>query len=85
MNRSAFEDRQDHWRRVIAECNSSGICKTAWCRQNGISIKSFYYTGNVNSGMNQLSPGIRLLFRKQLVRRQVQVYPVQIPEPFLLT
>ena len=43
MDRSALEGHQDHWRRVIAKCNSSGICKTAWCRQNGASIKSFYY------------------------------------------
>ena len=43
MDRSAYEGRQEHWRRVVAECNSSGICKTAWCRQNGVSIKSFYY------------------------------------------
>ena len=28
---------------MIQQCNSSGLTKREWCRQNGISTKTFYY------------------------------------------
>ena len=39
--RDAFRAQQ--WAMLIQECNSSGLTKRAFCRQRGISEKSFYY------------------------------------------
>ena len=39
--RDAFRAQQ--WAMQIKECNSSGLTKRAFCRQRGISEKSFYY------------------------------------------
>ena len=35
--------RAQQWAMLIQECNSSGLTKRAFCRQRGISEKSFYY------------------------------------------
>ena len=32
-----------YWLRVIHECRASGMTNQAWCIQNGISLKSYYY------------------------------------------
>ena len=33
----------EHWRRLIAECQSSGMQVKQWCAQNGISKDQYYY------------------------------------------
>ena len=43
MDRSAYEIRKKQWHQTISECLNSGINKTEWCRQNGISLRSIYY------------------------------------------
>ena len=35
--------RCQQWARIIQECMESGLSKTEWCRQNGISDKKFFY------------------------------------------
>lgn len=35
--------RLQQWSKIISECLASGQNKTAWCRQNGISDKKFFY------------------------------------------
>ena len=35
--------RAQQWAMLIQECSSSGLTKRAFCRQRGISEKSFYY------------------------------------------
>ena len=37
------EVRLQQWSSAIAECNNSGMTKKEWCRQNGMSLKTFYY------------------------------------------
>ena len=37
------EVRLQEWGAAIAECNNSGMTKKEWCRQNGMSLKTFYY------------------------------------------
>ena len=32
-----------YWLRVIHECRASGLTNQAWCEQNGISLKNYYY------------------------------------------
>ena len=31
------------WTEIVVNCNESGMNKTAWCRENNVSIKSFFY------------------------------------------
>ena len=31
------------WTEIVVSCNESGMSKTAWCRENNVSIKSFFY------------------------------------------
>ena len=37
------EYRAQQWAMVVQECRSSGLSKREYCRQRGISEKSFYY------------------------------------------
>ena len=43
MDSSAYEIRRKQWRRIIMECNTSGMEKKTWCQKNGISLRSIYY------------------------------------------
>ena len=37
------EYRMENWSALIQECNASGLSNREFCRQHGISEKSFYY------------------------------------------
>lgn len=37
------EYRMENWLALIQECNASGLSNREFCRQHGISEKSFYY------------------------------------------
>ena len=37
------EYRIENWAALIQECNASGLSNREFCRQHGISEKSFYY------------------------------------------
>ena len=37
------EYRTEKWSALIRECNASGLSNREFCRQHGISEKSFYY------------------------------------------
>lgn len=43
MERITHQMRRERWSKIISECLASGMSKTAWCRQNGISDKAFFY------------------------------------------
>lgn len=32
-----------YWLNIIHECRTSGLTNQAWCEQNGIHLKSYYY------------------------------------------
>lgn len=43
MDKITHQVRRERWTAIINECLASGMNKTAWCRANGISDKSFFY------------------------------------------
>lgn len=43
MDRVTHAVRREQWTNIINECLASGMNKTAWCKANGISDKSFFY------------------------------------------
>ena len=43
MDKSTHQIRCEQWSRIINSCLASGLSKKSWCRDNGISEKSFYY------------------------------------------
>lgn len=67
------EYRAESWRAVIQECSASGLSNREFCRQRGISEKSFYYW------LRKLRSQIAEAAGPQLVRLD----PVQEPEDLL--
>lgn len=43
MEKITHQMRLQQWSKIISECLASGLNKTEWCRQNGISDKKFFY------------------------------------------
>ena len=43
MDKQSLEIRTRQWHEIVLEANSSSLSKKEWCRQNSISLKSFYY------------------------------------------
>ena len=43
MDKITHQARVEQWTNIINECLASGMTKTAWCKQNGISDKAFFY------------------------------------------
>lgn len=43
MDKITHKIRREQWTSIIKECLASGMSKTAWCREHGISDKSFFY------------------------------------------
>ena len=43
MDKQSLEIRTRQWYEIVLEANSSPLSKKEWCRQNSISLKSFYY------------------------------------------
>ena len=43
MDKSTHQIRRKQWSQIINNCLASGQSKKSWCRENGISEKSFYY------------------------------------------
>lgn len=43
MDKITHKVRCEQWTNIIKECLASGMNKTAWCREQGISDKSFFY------------------------------------------
>ena len=35
--------RMEEWRKIIADCQNSGLKVDEWCEQNGVSRNSYYY------------------------------------------
>ena len=43
MDKTTHKVRREQWTNIIKECLASGMPKTTWCREHGISDKSFFY------------------------------------------
>lgn len=41
MDKITHKVRCEQWTNIIKECIASGMSKTTWCREHGISDKSF--------------------------------------------
>lgn len=66
MDKSTHQIRCEQWSRIINNCLASGQSKKSWCRDNGISEKSFYYWQ-------------RILRNETYIERKQS--PAQIPVP----
>ncbi len=40
---AAHNQKISFWIQVIKECKSSNLTVSAWCQQNGVNIKTYYY------------------------------------------
>ena len=63
------EYRAQQWAMVVQECRSSGLTNREYCRQRGISEKSFYYW--------------QRKFRTQIAPQLVQLEAVPVTEEVL--
>ena len=43
MDKITHKVRREQWLGIINECLASGMSKTAWCKEHGISDKTFFY------------------------------------------
>ncbi len=43
VSETKAEFRLRQWTKIIKECQASNLSAAAWCRQNNINIKSYYY------------------------------------------
>lgn len=43
MDRSSYQVRINQWASIIQAQASSHMNKTEWCRENGITVRTFYY------------------------------------------
>ena len=43
MDKETHEVRKQQWIEIIQGWSKSGQTKTAWCRENNVSIRQFYY------------------------------------------
>lgn len=43
MGKITHKVRCEQWTSIIKECLASGMPKTTWCREHGISDKAFFY------------------------------------------
>lgn len=46
MDKITHKVRCEQWTSIIKECLASGMPKTTWCREHGISDKSFLLATN---------------------------------------
>ena len=65
------EYRAHTWAMLIQECNNSGLSKREFCRQRGISEKSFYYW------LRKLRSQMAEVAGPQLVQLEPAPVPVQ--------
>ena len=43
MDKKSKKQNSRDWAELVRECNESGMPKSEWCRQHGITPKSFFY------------------------------------------
>ena len=43
VTKAKVQFRREQWKKIISECQSSGIPVKTWCEQNGFSEQSYYY------------------------------------------
>lgn len=43
VTKAKIQFRREQWKKIISECQSSGMPVKTWCDQNGFSEQSYYY------------------------------------------
>lgn len=43
VTKAKVQFRREQWKKIISECQSSGMPVKTWCDQNGFSEQSYYY------------------------------------------
>lgn len=43
MDKITHKMRLSRWTAIMNECTESGMPKTAWCKENGVDVKQFFY------------------------------------------
>ena len=77
MDKSTHEIRCKQWKQIISNCLASGQTKKQWCRDNGVSEKSFYYWQRILRNESY----IELQHSAEIVPvRQVQELPTALVE-----
>lgn len=42
LQKATHRFKLEHWRRIVGECRSSELTVKEWCRQNEISLQTYY-------------------------------------------
>ena len=67
-----YQYRLQKWMEIIRECRSSGQTTSAWCADNNVNIKSYYYwLKRVRLAACETLPALH--------STQQQIVPVQLP------
>jgi putative transposase len=43
MDKSSYQVRANEWASIIQDQLSSNMSKSAWCRENGVNLRQFFY------------------------------------------
>ena len=43
MDKRAYQIRVDQWTSIVQNQAASNLSKSAWCKENGINVRQFYY------------------------------------------
>lgn len=82
MDLITHDVRMNQWTNIIAACNTSGMTKTRWCRENGVNIKSFYYwQKRIRIASYEEQSGSRVPNQEPVAFAKVIVSPRKDPEP----
>jgi transposase-like protein len=42
LQKATHQFKLEQWRKIVAECRSSSLTVKEWCRENGISLQTYY-------------------------------------------
>ena len=56
----------DEWKQRILDCQNSGKCIKAWCRENGVATSSYYHY-------------LRKI--RESILHESQIVPLELPKP----
>lgn len=82
MDKITHQVRRERWTAIINECLASGMNKTAWCRANGISDKSFFYWQKTLRQEAFIQSGCTVADKKSLpAENSISFIELHTPEP----
>lgn len=87
MDAKRYEIRLNHWMSIIQAANDSPLSKSEWCKQNGITKRTFYYWQRkvqdrlIETGMIPQSAAIEVSTQSVVVKNQPVFCEITEPEP----